>query len=135
MKRSEINAIMRSADEFIRQNGFYLPPFAYWSPADWAGKGEEVGEIVDCHLGWDITDFGLGDFKRYGLFLFTVRNGSPENRRTMTGKQYAEKIMIVEVGQMTPDAFPLEQDGRHHQPRRRAADDPALQCHSGRGAG
>jgi D-lyxose ketol-isomerase len=105
MKRSEINAIMRSADEFIRQNGFYLPPFAYWSPADWAGKGEEVGEIVDCHLGWDITDFGLGDFKRCGLFLFTMRSGSPENRRTMTGKLYAEKIMTVEAGQITPMHF------------------------------
>jgi D-lyxose ketol-isomerase len=105
MKRCEINAIMRSADEFIRQHGFYLPPFAYWSPADWASKGQEVREIVECHLGWDITDFGLGDFKRYGLFLFTIRNGSPENRRSMTGKQYAEKIMIVETGQMTPMHF------------------------------
>ena len=30
MKRSEVNAIMRSADEFIRGRGFYLPPFSYW---------------------------------------------------------------------------------------------------------
>jgi D-lyxose ketol-isomerase len=27
MKRSEINGIMREADRFIRQHGFYLPPF------------------------------------------------------------------------------------------------------------
>lgn len=47
MKRSEINAIMRSTNEFIRQHGFYLPPFAYWSPVDWAIKGDEVREIVE----------------------------------------------------------------------------------------
>ena len=105
MKRSEINAIMCSADEFIRQHGFYLPPFAYWSPADWASKGEEVREIVECRLGWDITDFGQGDFKRFGLFLFTIRNGGPENLRTKTGKQYAEKVLIMEVGQMIPMHF------------------------------
>jgi D-lyxose ketol-isomerase len=29
MKRSEINKIVREADSFIRQRGFYLPPFAY----------------------------------------------------------------------------------------------------------
>ncbi|MCB0250397.1 MAG: D-lyxose/D-mannose family sugar isomerase, partial [Anaerolineae bacterium] len=55
MKRSEINAIMRDADSFMRGHGFRLPPFAYWTPDDWASKGEEVREIVDRQLGWDIT--------------------------------------------------------------------------------
>ena len=105
MKRSEINKIMRSADEFIRQRGFYLPPFAYWSPDDWRRKGPEVREIVNNALGWDITDFGLGDFTRYGLFLFTIRNGNPENLKTMEGKLYAEKLMIVDDGQITPMHF------------------------------
>jgi len=105
MKRSEINAILQSADAFIRSRGFYLPPFAYWSPQDWAIKGEEVLEIVENHLGWDITDFGLGDFKRFGLFLFTIRNGNPRDIQTMAGKLYAEKIMIVEDEQITPMHF------------------------------
>ena len=105
MKRSEINAILQDADAFIRSRGFYLPPFAYWSPQTWATKGEEVHEIVESHLGWDITDFGLGDFRRYGLFLFTVRNGKPSNIQALTGKLYAEKIMIVEDGQVTPMHF------------------------------
>jgi D-lyxose ketol-isomerase len=105
MKRSEINHIMQSADDFIRQRGFYLPPFAYWTPDDWRGKGPEVQEIVETHLGWDITDFGLGDFKKYGLFLFTLRNGRPENWKTLNGKLYAEKIMIVDDGQITPYHF------------------------------
>jgi D-lyxose ketol-isomerase len=105
MKRSEINQIMRSADAFIRQQGFYLPPFAYWSPDDWQEKGPEAREIVDNRLGWDITDFGQGDFEKFGLFLFTIRNGSPDNWKTMKGKLYAEKIMIVEDGQITPMHF------------------------------
>ena len=40
-----------------------------------------------------------------GLFLFTVRNGSPENIKTMRGKLYCEKIMIVDVNQRTPMHF------------------------------
>ena len=112
MKRSEINQILRRADEFIRSRGFYLPPFAYWRPEDWRGRGPEVGEIVENHLGWDITDFGKGDFAKNGLFLFTLRNGHPENwaRQTRSaplgvGKLYAEKLLIAEEGQVTPMHF------------------------------
>ncbi len=105
MKRSEINAIMRSADDFIRGHGFFLPPFAYWTPQDWASKGSEVSEIVENHLGWDITDFGSGDFGRNGLFLFTVRNGGPNNWKTLQGKLYAEKLMVVGEDQLTPMHF------------------------------
>lgn len=105
MKRSEINAIIRDADAFIKAHGFYLPPFAYWTPQDWGHKGAEVREIVENHLGWDITDFGSGDFLKCGLFLFTVRNGSAENLKKLKGKTYAEKIMIVGVDQVTPMHF------------------------------
>ena len=97
MKRSEINAIMREADAFIREMGFYLPPFAHWTPKDWATKGQEVREIVDNQLGWDITDFGRGDYEKCGLLLFTLRNGNSKNWETMQGKLYAEKIMVVGV--------------------------------------
>lgn len=105
MKRSEINAIMREADAFMKSHGFYLPPFAYWSPADWQTRGREVQEIVTNRLGWDITDFGRGDYERTGLFLFTLRNGHPDNLKTGRGKLYAEKIMIVDVDQVTPMHF------------------------------
>jgi D-lyxose ketol-isomerase len=105
MKRSEINTIIRSADAFIRSKGFYLPPFAYWTVQDWQKKGVEVDEIVENKLGWDITDFGLGNFAKTGLFLFTIRNGSPKNLASGSGKLYAEKIMVVEDGQLTPLHF------------------------------
>lgn len=105
MKRSEINALIRDADAFCRQHHFPLPPFAYWTPADWAGKGPEVREIVDKQLGWDITDFGGGDYQKMGLFLFTIRNGSLEDLKRGAGKVYAEKILIVDVNQVTPYHF------------------------------
>jgi len=105
VKRSEINAIMQNADEFIRGQGFLLPPFAYWTPEEWQTKGEEAQEIVANQLGWDITDFGLGKFESCGLFLFTVRNGHPDNLKTMQGKLYAEKIMVVGEDQVTPLHF------------------------------
>ena len=105
MKRSEINSIIRSADAFIRTQGFYLPPFAYWTAQDWQEKGVEVSEIVESSMGWDITDFGLGDFAKFGLFLFTLRNGNPKNLESGNGKFYAEKIMVVEDGQKTPLHF------------------------------
>jgi D-lyxose ketol-isomerase len=105
MKRSEINAIIREADAFMKAHHFYLPPFAYWTPADWQSKSEEVREIVDSNLGWDITDFGSGDYGKIGLFLFTIRNGSLENLRTGQGKTYAEKVLISEVDQVTPLHF------------------------------
>ncbi len=105
MKRSEINRIIRSADTFIRERGFYLPPFAYWTPEEWRQKGPETREIVENKLGWDITDFGAGDFENYGLFLFTIRNGHPSNWPSKTGKLYAEKLLICQPGQITPMHF------------------------------
>ncbi|MEW5720188.1 MAG: D-lyxose/D-mannose family sugar isomerase, partial [Chloroflexota bacterium] len=65
----------------------------------------QVREIVENRLGWDITDFGLGDYQKAGLFLFTLRNGNPNNLKKMQGKTYAEKIMVVGVNQVTPMHF------------------------------
>lgn len=52
-------------------------------------------------LGWDLTDFGFGDFNKCGLILFTIRNGNFMKDK----KPYAEKIMIVEELQETPMHF------------------------------
>lgn len=105
MKRSEINALIQDAQTFMQQHGFHLPPFAHWTPQDWAGKGAEAREIVQNQLGWDVTDFGLGDFAARGLLLFTLRTGRPQNLATGQGKLYAEKIMIANEGQVTPLHF------------------------------
>lgn len=105
MKRSEINAIIRDMDAFIKEVGFRLPPFAYWTPEYWATKGEEIREIVETGMGWDITDFGSGDFKKCGLAVFTIRNGYSNNWETLQGKLYAEKVFLIELDQVCPLHF------------------------------
>jgi D-lyxose ketol-isomerase len=100
VKRSEINRHIEQAKAFIAETGFALPPFAFWSPGDWRDKGAEYDEIRDNQLGWDLTDFGSGDYDRIGLFLFTIRNGNPY--RPSCKKPYAEKILIAGPGQLTP---------------------------------
>ncbi len=105
MKRSEINAILRDAAAFLRLSGFPLPPFAAWTPEDWQTKRELAREILECRLGWDVTDFGQGDFRSVGLAVFTLRNGRPENLAAHRGKTYGEKILIVNPGQVTPLHF------------------------------
>ena len=101
MKRSEINQIIREAKEFLASRQFVLPEWAEWSLADWKANRDKVGYIMERMLGWDITDFGSGDFKRCGLFLFTIRHG----KYGVDKKPYAEKIMIVEELQETPMHF------------------------------
>jgi hypothetical protein len=102
LKRSEINRILSDAVSFFNRHQFYLPPWACWSMEEWRRKGNEYDEIRKKRLGWDITDFGLGDFTKYGLTLFTLRNGdfNPD-----ASKNYCEKIMIAQHGQYTPEHY------------------------------
>jgi len=101
MKRSEINQLIRNSIEFFNEMNFKLPPWAYWKPEDWGGKYNSCSEIIDNMLGWDLTDFGSGDFFKRGLILFALRNGNPQKDK----KIYAEKIMIVGENQETPMHF------------------------------
>ena len=100
MKRSEINRHIREAKDFIDSCKFRLPPFAFCSPQEWETKSSEYDEIRKNQLGWDLTDFGGGDYEKTGLLLFTIRNGNfhdPANKKT-----YAEKILISLPDQVTP---------------------------------
>lgn len=101
MKRSDINALIDDALELLDEHQIRLPPFAYWTPADWKNKGAECDEIRQCKLGWDITDFGSGTFDKVGLVVFTVRNGHHQ-LAPYTRKTYAEKVLIVRENQRTP---------------------------------
>lgn len=104
MKRSEINAAIRGALELFEEYKIALPPFTKWSPDEWKTKGDEVEEIKENMLGWDITDFGGGDFSKMGLLLITLRNGN-QKMPDKYPKPYAEKLMVVKENQITPMHF------------------------------
>jgi len=70
MRRSQINSIYLEAKSCFENHGWELPP----NPR------------------WDITDFGLGDFGRFGLVLINLAE-EPE---------YCEKLMYARRGQTTP---------------------------------
>jgi D-lyxose ketol-isomerase len=70
MKRSEINALIKAATSCFRAHGWTLPP----------------------RPRWDVTDFGLGDWRRHGLVLVNLAE-EPE---------YCEKLMYAQRGMTTP---------------------------------
>lgn len=98
MKRSKINSLIKKSEAFIASFQFALPPFCSWTPKDWETKGHECDEIRDNMLGWDITDYGLGNFEKYGMILITIRNGNQNNPKYT--KPYAEKLLISEEEQV-----------------------------------
>ena len=101
MNRSEINKILLENIEFIDKMNFKLPKFAYFTPEEWKEKGHEYDEIRENMLGWDVTDYGHGDFRNIGLFLFTIRNGNINK----PWKNYAEKLLISDEDQYSPMHF------------------------------
>ena len=102
MKRSQINAIMAEAEAFIARFKFELPPFAWLSADEMIARKNDLGRVVEARLGWDITDYGAGDFDAMGLFLFTLRNGYLSDLRAGQGMCYAEKLLISRRDQISP---------------------------------
>lgn len=102
MKRSKINEILLEGDAFIRSFGYVMPPFAYWSEAEFQDRLPAAQGLIDNSLGWDITDYGQGKFDDLGLFLFTTRNGNAADLNSGRGMLYAEKIMISRENQISP---------------------------------
>ena len=100
MKRSEVNQAIEDGLSFVKQMGFAVPPFARWSPADWRRRGAEYDELRDNMLGWDVSDFGTGDFARVGLLILAIRNGNLNDLRYR--KPYGEKILIQGENQVLP---------------------------------
>ncbi|MDF2887196.1 MAG: hypothetical protein K0R23_1581 [Lacrimispora sp.] len=97
MKRSEVNKALKDMEQMIKTCGFSLPPFCSFTPEEWREKGHDYDEIRDNMLGWDITDFGLGDFDRTGFSLITLRNGNVKQKKYT--KTYAEKLLFLKEGQ------------------------------------
>ena len=104
MKRSEINKALKELETMCAQYRFALPPFCRFTPEEWQSKGHEYDEVRECMLGWDITDYGKGDFDHFGFSLITIRNGN----RALADKYpkvYAEKLLYLKEGQYAPNHF------------------------------
>jgi len=104
MKRSEINGIIKKFEAMLKEYRFALPPYLSFTPEEWKTKGHEYDEIRDNALGWDVTDYGEGKFDTLGLSLITLRNGNVNNAK-YKDKVYAEKIMMILDGQISPNHF------------------------------
>lgn len=103
MKRSEINEAILKMEKMLVSHCIKLPPFCNWTPEQWKTKGHEYDEIRDNMLGWDVTDYGEGDFDRLGFSLITLRNGNLKDSRYK--KSYAEKLLMLNEGQYSPMHF------------------------------
>ena len=93
MKRSEINSAIKWAEKLLDERKISLPPFAHKSAEDW--DDEKTALIKKVMLGWDITDFGLGNFEKVGAVLFTVRNGEVDEQNSVP---YCEKYILLKDG-------------------------------------
>jgi D-lyxose ketol-isomerase len=84
MKRSEINSLLRAASRCYEAHGWALPP----NPR------------------WDITDFGLRDWRRYGLVLVNLAE-EPE---------YCEKLMYAQKRDDNSSTCPCQEEGGYYLP-------------------
>ena len=104
MKRSQINYAIDKAHAIAATFRVCLPEFALFTAEAWREQPlEEWSEVLDLQLGWDITDFGRGDFSKTGLTLLTLRNGALHS--TAYPKPYAEKMLQIQQEQQTPWHF------------------------------
>ena len=103
MKRSEINAALRWAEALLEANNIRLPDMAYWSAEEWQQNSAALATVKKVMLGWDITDFGSGDFEHIGAVLYTVRNGCLSEPGV--GVPYCEKYIIMKEGQRLPEHY------------------------------
>ena len=104
MKRSEINRALKEMEAMCQKYCCYLPPFCNFTPDEWRTLGGEYDEVRECMLGWDITDYGMGNFDKLGFSLITLRNGN-RSKREKYGKVYAEKLLYLKEGQYAPNHF------------------------------
>jgi D-lyxose ketol-isomerase len=103
MKRSEINNAVLWAQDLVKKRSFFLPPFGYRAPEGWK-TAENEESVKRLMLGWDVTDFGSGNFASVGAVLFTLRNGTLSGE----GTPYAEKLLMFAPGQFIPFHYHIQ---------------------------
>ena len=80
MKRSAVNQAIAWAKDYLHKNNIHLPEYAYWPLETWKANAGKLDTVRKVMLGWDITDYGLNDFEHIGSVLYTVRNGSIDDK-------------------------------------------------------
>lgn len=100
MKRSQVNEALIWAKQLLEKNQFKLLDFGHWTLTEWQKNKDRIGTLQSVMQGWDITDYGMDDFKKLGGVLFTIRNGSLNTEGT--GTPYAEKLILLYDGQRLP---------------------------------
>lgn len=103
MKRSQINQAIRWAQDLLKKYGMSLPDTAFYRPQQWKELAPQAQTVFQTMLGWDITDFGSGDFQKIGAVLYTVRNGLMDN--PAVGVPYCEKYILMREGQRLPKHY------------------------------
>lgn len=73
------------------------------STEEWK-SAKDYDLVKHLMLGWDVTDFGSGDFKTTGAVLFTLRNGTLSGE----GSPYAEKLIMFLPGQSIPFHYHIQ---------------------------
>ena len=104
MKRSEINKALKELEQMVKDYRYFLPKFCDFTPEEWQTKGHEWDEVRDNMLGWDITDYGMGNFDKIGFSLITIRNGN-QKQQDKYPKPYAEKFLYLKEGQYALNHF------------------------------
>ena len=99
MKRSEVNAALLEAREMLQSCGWTLPTWADWNLHDYEQQPDIAHYLRQHQMGWDVTDFGSGNFPARGLTLFCLRNGVQSDTAS---KPYAEKLLFIGENQETP---------------------------------
>lgn len=92
MKRSFIDSAIDWAIRLLDENNMRLPALAYLSADEFAAQDAALDNANKLMLGWDVTDFGSGDFDKIGAVLFTIRNGLLD---ASAGTPYAEKLIFM----------------------------------------
>ena len=75
MKRSYVNELIRKTEAALSENKIALPEFSRFGLKEWEACRSRMGTVKKTMLGWDITDYGRGEFEKLGTVLFTIRNG------------------------------------------------------------
>lgn len=103
MKRSLINKEIKWAKDLLKKHSISIPMFGNFTADEWKKCLAGEQSIEKTMLGWDITDYGMGDYDNLGGVLFTVRNGDQNNPEI--GTPYAEKLILLHDGQALPLHF------------------------------